>query len=264
MRLLLTAVLVTFALSAFGGTVIETKGSGGEIGKITIDGDWARIDDVKRDGSGYLLVDAKRQKFYMVVPDEHTIIEFSKGNKKRRQEVEAEFKAVGEGPEIAGYPTRKYELSADGKRCGVVMVSEDVAKIGDVRHLLSVLGSFSPDAFLPEEMSHTLRQMANPCDLAEVQLDEKLTGQVFPMKSVDADGKTRNEVTSIVENAKVDSKLFELPKEYTKTTVKQMMQGMRKEMENAMDKINEMMKDMSPEERARMEQMMKQFKSGSK
>ncbi len=265
MRLLLTTVLVTFSLAAFGSTVIESKDAEGGISKISIDGDWTRFDSVEGGRDGYMLVNTKAQKFYMVVPAERAIIEFSANENKKnteKQKVDIDIEDVGNGPKVAGYATRKYELTANGKQCGSVLLSKQAAKVEDINRLLSAMGGLNPEAFMPEEMLQGLQSMADPCDLAEMQLEEKdLVKRGFPMKSLDSKGETENEVVSIDENAELKPELFDLPEDYTRTTVKEMMEGMRKEMEGAMDKLNEMMKDMYPEERAKMEQMMKQFGS---
>jgi len=114
---------------------------------------------------------------------------------------------------------------------------------------------------MPEEMVQGY-QAPDSCAMAKKQLDEEKFAELgFPMKSLDSTGKVKYEIVSIDEDARLKSGLFNLPEDYTRTTMKQMMEGMRKEMEGEMDKINEMMKDMSPEERAKMEQMMKQFGS---
>jgi len=109
-------------------------------------------------------------------------------------------------------------------------------------------------------MRQGFRAHRDPCETARIQLgDEKISKLGFPMKILDPKGETINEVVSIDTRPKLDGKLFELPKDYSRTTVKEMMEGMRKEMESAREKIEQMMKDMSPEERAQMQQMMKQF-----
>jgi len=263
MRLLLATVLVSFSLTALGSTVIESKDASGEVNKISIDGDWARFDGAEGGKDGYMLVNSKAQKYYMVVPAERTIIEFSADKKKKsksRQKVDVNIKDLGDGPKMAGYATRKYELTANGKPCGSVLFSKQAAGIEDISKLMSTIGSLDPEAFMPEEMLQGFQSAADPCDMAEMQLEEQeLVKLGFPMKSLDPKGKTENEVVSIDEKAKLKPELFDLPKDYSRTTVKQMMEGMRKEMEGAMDKIKEMMKEMSPEERAKMEQMMKQF-----
>ncbi len=262
MRLLLATVLVSFSLTALGSTVIESKDANGEVSKISIDGEWARFDGAEGDKDGYMLVNSKAQKFYMVVPAERTIVEFSadKNKKNKKQKVDVNIKELGNGPKVAGYATREYELTANGKRCGSVLFSKQAAGIKDVSKLMSTIGALDPEAFMPEEMLQGFQNAADPCDMAEMQLEEQeLVKLGFPMKSLDPKGKTENEVVSIDEKAKLKPGLFDLPNDYSRTTVKQMMEGMRKEMEGAMDKIKEMMKEMSPEERAKMEQMMKQF-----
>ncbi len=262
MRLLLATALVTFTLSAAAGTVIENKDDQGEISRVSIEGGWARFDGADKGEKGYMLVDLEAAKFYAVAPPERTIIEFSPRKEKKEQEkgVKAEFKKVGPGPEVAGYATDKYELTADGKSCGFFLMSESVAEIGDVKELLARLGGLTPDAFVPEEMRQGLPIHRDPCEVAKMELGkEAMVREGYPMKMLDPKGETVEEVTAVKTGVELDPALFELPKGYSRTTVKEMMEGMRKEMEAARDEIERMMKEMSPEERARMEQMMKQF-----
>jgi len=143
MRLLLTAVLASFSLAAYSNTVIESRESGGEISKISIDGDWTRFDG-SRNGNkdGYMLLNSKDRKFYMIVPEQRTIIEFSaeKNNKKNnKQSVKVSFKEIKKGADVAGYATHEYELTADGEKCGFSLVSKQAAKIKDIDKLLSVI-----------------------------------------------------------------------------------------------------------------------------
>ncbi len=260
MRLLLTTVLVTFSLTVFGGTVIKGKDTAGGASEISIDGERARFHGAK-ENDGYLLADFKTQKFHMVVPSERIVVEFSPGRKKTdKPKADVALEEIGEGPKVAGYATRKYELIADGKSCGFVLLSEQMTKIKDVDKLLSATAGLNPEAFMPKEMLQAFQGMNDPCVMAETELAEKHFAKLgFPMKSLDSEGKTRREVVSVEENVELEPELFELPEGYTRTTVKQMMEGMRKEMMEHSEQINEMMKEMSPEERAKMEQMMKQF-----
>lgn len=265
MRLVLAAVLMAFALTAFANTVIESREAGGKTGRISIDGDWVRFDDAKGGGDGYMLMNSKQRRFYVVVPREQTIIEFSSAADSSRERPEVDFRDGGSGPKIAGYATRKYELVVDGNSCGQRLYSQQAAKIGDLKALLSVIGGFNPEAFMPEDMVQGFRDRTDPCDMAELRLDEKVRSRLgFPMKRMDTKGNTESEVISITENARLDDGLFDLPKEYARTSVKEMMEGMRREMESNRQQIEQMMKGMSPEERARMEQMMRQFGSGAK
>ncbi len=262
MRLLLATVLVCFSLSVFGGTVIENRDARGEISRVSIEGGWARFDGADKGKSGYMLVDLSSVTFYAVAPAEHTIIEFSPKEKKKdkQQAVKMDLEGAGKGPEVAGYETQIYKLSADGKSCGSILLSKSAAKIKDVSKLLGALRGLNPDTFIPEEMQQSFHAHRDPCDLAKTQLGEKAIVKLgFPMKSLDPKGKVIDEVVSIKTGIKLDSALFELPEEYSRTTVKEMMEGMRKEMEAARDKIEKMMEEMSPEERAKMEQMLKQF-----
>ncbi len=263
MRLLLATALVTFSLAAFGDTVVDTMDSRGEISRISIKGDWARFEGTDGGKDGYMLVELKGARFFAIAPAERTIIEFSaqrEREKSEQQKVEAELKEAGDGPKVAGYATRKYEWTANGESCGSILLSRQAAKVGDIGRLLATLGGLNPDTFIPEEMRQGFRAHRDPCETARIQLgDEKISKLGFPMKILDPKGKTINEVVSIDTRPKLDGKLFELPKDYSRTTVKEMMEGMRKEMESARDKIEQMMKDMSPEERAQMQQMMKQF-----
>ncbi len=266
MRLLLAAVLIFLTIPSIAATVIESRESGGNTGRISIEGEWVRFDDAGGSGQGYLLMNAKQRRFYIVDPREQAIIEFtSRSERDKRGDRKVEFRDIGEGPEIAGFPTRKYELVVDGKGCGQRLMSQQAAEIADLQRLLAAVGGLNPEAFMPEDMVQGFRDRTDPCDMAELQMDEKTRiGLGFPMKSMDGEGNTESEILSIRENVKIDSELFELPDDYTRTSVKEMMEGMRREMENNRQQLEQMMKQMSPEERARMEQMMKQLGSGAR
>ncbi len=264
MRLVLAAItLAAFSLSAYCDTVIESKDPEGGVSKISIDGEWARFDEVNGGGKGYLLVNTKARKAYMVVPAEQVIIEFpvDKADKQAvPRDVNIGFESLGEGPKVAGYATELFELMANEQLCGTALLSRQVTEIKDVNGLLAATGGLNPRLFMPEEMWQGLRGEMEPCDAARMQFPrDGVLKQGFPLKVTNSKGDTVSEVVSIKQNAELKPGMFELPKGYNRTTVKQMMDGMRQEMKGSMGKINEMMKDLSPEERAKMEQMMKQF-----
>ena len=260
MRLLLATLLTAFTLTALADTVIESREPGGKTGRISISGDWVRFDDAGGGGEGYMLMNAKQRRFYVVVPGERTIIEFGSKPYKKGEQPAVEFRDGGNGPRIAGYATRKYELLVGGESCGQRFYSTQAAEIADLRSLLSAIGGFNPEAFMPEEMVQGFRDRTNPCDMAELRLDEKERAKLgFPMKRLDPEGNIESEVVSITRNASLKDGLFDLPQGYARTSVKEMMEGMRREMENNREQIERMLKEMSPEERTRLEQMMKQF-----
>lgn len=248
------AILVAgVSAQAMADTVVHVRSGHGDAEKVSIQGDWARMDGLEDRGE-YILGNLASGVMYVVMPGERKILELKSNGKSKSSSasIDAQFKKVAKGPEIAGYSTDEYELVANGQKCGKTWISEAAGDIKDVKRLLAVMDQFDPEAMMPEGMGGMMQGHMNPCDRAQLMTQLHVAKLGMPMKSVDETGRVEQEVVGIDKDAKLDAKLFQLPAGYQRTTPSAMIN-------DAMSQMQEMMKNVTPEQRQMMEQMMQQF-----
>ncbi len=242
MRHLAATLLVTsIAIPAVtvADTVIQQKSGDGGNTTISIKGDWARLDNAG--DSEYQLWNLKTGEMNMVIPEDRTIMVInlrSEQSKKKQRPIKATVKKSGKGPKIAGYATTEYTVMAAGKRCGKEYISSAAAKSPEIRHLVDNFAALANlDELMPGPMGAIAQSMQDPCDLASQSLGDQLPKLGMPLKSTDANGRVETEVTRIDTHAKLDAKRFELPADYKRTTMKEMMDEAMKEMQQMMQSI---------------------------
>lgn len=248
------AILVAgVSVQAMADTVVNVRSGQGAAERVSIQGDWARMDGLEEKGE-YILGNLTNGVMYVVMPSEKKILELKSNGKssKKSSDINAQFKKVAKGPDIAGYATDEYELVANGQKCGKTWISKKAGEIKDVKKLLAVMDQFDPEAMMPEGMGGMMQGQMNPCDRAQLMTQLHVAKLGMPMKSVDESGRVEQEVVGIDKNAKLDASLFELPAGYQRTTPSAMIN-------DAMSQMQEMMKNVTPEQRQMMEQMMQQF-----
>ncbi len=251
---LMVAGVVSVTSAAWADTVVKVKEGRGETSKVSIKGDWARIDP--QGESEYLIGDLKNGIMYAVVPKEKMIMELkSSGKKTEYPGIKAELKKRGKGPKVAGFATEEYELLANGQSCGKTYVSAKAGEKEDLKKLLEIMDKLNPDSMMPEGMGAMMQGMMNPCAKASILTMPQASKLGMPLKTVNANGGVDNEVLSIDDSAKLDSAIFKLPEGYRRTTPGDMMQDAMKQMQEAM-------KNIPPEQQQMMQQMMQQLGGG--
>jgi len=106
------------------------------------------------------------------------------------------------------------------------------------------------------------------CERAELNLaaQTKVTG--LPLRTEDNNGALTSEIVSINTKAKFSADTFNLPSDYTMTSMAEEMQNMQQQMQQRMPDMEKMMQQMGKsgemppeveEQMKRMQEMMKQF-----
>lgn len=253
MKWILTACVASLSVSAVADTVVDVRSGDRQGERISIQGDWVRMDGFSGENE-YVLGDLNSGNVYVVMPGEKTILELhSKGKNGAASGVaNVKLQKLGSGPEIAGFDTTEYELMAGGQSCGKALISAKAGAIADVQRLLKGMAQFDPGAMMPEGMGAMVESRMDVCDKAQLASQKEITKLGMPMKSLDQQGQVEQEVTAINTQASLAADLFKLPQGYQRTTPGAMIN-------DAMSQMQEMMKNVSPEERQMMEQMMKNF-----
>ena len=256
MTVRIPAVLLALILPlpAVAATLVETKSDGGLTHRMWIEG--ARLRAEQTGEPGYVLIDAKQRSMVLVNTQEKEVVEMSgflREGGGKPPSVSVKLNAKGAGPKVAGYATTHYEVLANGKKCSDEFLSKDALKAVD-SSVLEAFDTFSGMGDMGPMMEQMIKQ--NPCLAAEAQLGAEYRKLGYPLKVIDADGRTTDEVTAIVEKAPLPAGGFDIPKGYRTVDAK-------KQMEEAMSNVPAMpqgQQGMDPEAMQRMlEQLQKQM-----
>lgn len=268
MKYLYTALAVSglcLSASVPAATVLESKNPMGQTQKMMLDGKRARMEG-GAPGS-YMLMLLDKEKMYAVNEGQKQIMDMSKpaepptgppgmpemqgmpgmpGMPKQGEarKVDAKLVKKGAGPEIAGYPTTHYQVTANGNVCSNEYISAKVLELPDVKNFVEASQKMKSQ----EKKGPIPFMRMDPCMQASMELADEMEGLGMSMRSVGKDGKARHEVASIKTGVDVPAGTFDLPEGYNMTTPQEMMQ-------KAMQQMQERMKNMTPEQRKQMEQM---------
>jgi hypothetical protein len=213
--------------ASFAATVVE-RSQMETTQKITLDEDDVRINSP--DPNFYTLMDLDKGKAYMVNTKEKRIVEMdiigtppklpqdmmpawqrSQPPQDRREPppVKAELVEKGNGPEIAGYPTVKYQVKANGQVCSENYFSKKAAQVPYIKGWIKAMYDMTN--------SRKMKGMpVHPCQKAHDDLEAESMKLGFPMKSVvkigkRGDDKVRFEIIRIKTDVDVSADTFTLP-----------------------------------------------------
>ena len=227
----LAALCLTLAAtSVTAATVVKTKELSGHISTMTVQGVMARMGARK---GQYVIVDAKKQKFYAVNNQAKRVIDLTQGipspskgsESPKTPKVNTELKHVGSGPKIAGYPTEHYQVLANGKVCEDTWLSPAATKDANLGDFLDAFYRF----FSKQRRAYQQAGMQySPCDEAQAVATGKYTKLGMAMKTTLPDGGVRQEVLSIKTGVDVPASAFDLPKGFPVMSRKEEMDQMRK------------------------------------
>lgn len=211
----LAFMITTTAVSA--DTVIEFINENNKSQFLT-NGKVARINT--RGNDEYMLVNFKTNTIYSVTPETKQIINLSNSipsvSGVKPPSIRLSIKPEGRGPKIAGYNTRKYSLSANGEYCGSIFASKDALKGTAIE---SMLGTMKTMADNHRKSLGGFAAVIPVCQMARIQLAEKLPQIGAPMRTTDKKGQIETEITMILKNAGVDAHNYSLPPGYEKVAM---------------------------------------------
>lgn len=229
-------IATTFTMSSWAATVVEQRDAQGNMQKVTIEKAFARMEGFKPEL--YMLVDFQAKKMYMVNTKEQKAVENNMNSEgaamppgmKQPQsppEVEAKLVKIGDGPEIAGYATVHYQVTANGEVCSNDYFSESADKIEYIHSFSEMM-----DGFRKKTMKAMPFMPANPCLHAYSKLQPEFLKHGTVLRSTAKDGKVMNEVVSIKTSVEIAPDLLKIPEGYKIMTEKELMEQMRQRFEN--------------------------------
>jgi hypothetical protein len=216
---------------------------------------------------GYVIIDSASGELFMVDPNRDQILTTRMaGGSADDAAVEISLKDKGGGRKIAGYLTRKYELTANGNSCGFVYASQELLQNPEV---LAVFEAMRGLQGLSRMMTGGLGDLLTDCQRAGMQLGEVAQSSGAPLRVVDEKGKLVSEVRSVDTGQKFPGNHYELPTgipvvdmtEQMGQAMEQNQQMMEKmpEMDELMKQIQQSGGEMTEEMQQQLQQMMKQM-----
>lgn len=270
-RTLLIPVALIFLSVAQADVQITIKDGKGRTSAFSSDGKMARIEDGQMPGhaiinyqSGeFFMVDSKRQEIM------RTVIK-NEGVAGDSSAVKISLKDKGGDQKIAGYSTRKYEMSANGEPCGTIYASSKLLQNKDVQAIFDSMRNMQQ---FSRSMTGGMSGMMTVCQQANMQLADVIESSGAPMKVIDETGKLVSEVVAVDTNRKFPANHYDLPAGMKVVDMSEMMnqatQQTQQMMENMPD-MGELMKQiqqgggqMTEEMQQQMQQMMKQLQQQS-
>jgi len=246
----LSLALCLFGNTAIAATLIEVTSQNGGQTQVMMDGSKSRIDMGER--QGYVLIDYKKQTMYAVIPEKRQILDMggdmpSMGGKPAPK-IKTELVLNGSGPTIAGFPTKKFTLKAEGKVCGTLFGSKAAMETTGINKLFK---SMKTMADKQRAAMGGYAAMIDVCTRANMDFASQGEKAGVPMKMLNANGKITSEIKSINTNASLPADAFVLPSGYQTITMAEQMnsakQGMGQSMNNGrgqMPDMQHMMKQM--------------------
>lgn len=249
---LMSILLISAINFVFADTLIKIKTEDGSISEIQSNGKSTRLSMAPE--PGYVLINHSNNNMYIVMPEERTILNMKaeKSPAIPPAKLDVKIRELGKGPTIAGYATKKFNLTADGQDCGTIFGSQQALNNSDINKVFVAVNEIMASQ---NQMTGGMSPMKDACEQADMDLlgQTKMTG--LPLKTLDANGALTSEVISINTREKFSDKNFDLPPDYTITTMAEMMQDMQQQMAEQMQEATKHMPD--------MEQMMNQMENMS-
>lgn len=216
---------------AYGGTMLQGRDDEGGVTVIKIEGRQARIET--GDDSGYMLIHMGAGKVYSVNNEQRMVLDVSSapptppGTPDNTQTAPTVTK-VGQGPEIAGYPTVQYRVKVGAARCFDDYLAPKALHNEEIRRFVQAMADWTA------RLHNTGAADEDECDAAADALNQRYPRLGIPLRTVDAAGTVIHEITRIQTGTTYPSDIFELPRGYQVLTQQELMTRMKK-MQNEDD-----------------------------
>lgn len=271
-------LLLAVSNAVMAGTVIQILNNN-EMTTVLTDGKLARMN---MSGADYVIVDYRKHTVKAVSPEKQTVMilsadKMSAGN--NGPEVRIDIKELGTGIVVAGYPTRKFSFSANGKSCGVVFGSKDVYTKDGIKELFQAMKTMMEQQ---QAVLGGFASMVDDCILADMKISDYVNRIGVPMRS-ERNGRVETEIKSIRYGVALPADTFVVPAPYKVLTMQDQMnaaskdiakmrqQMPRQSMQGQQPQMQEMMRQMQQsgqmtpemmEQMRRSQEMMRQYQQG--
>lgn len=205
-----SSLLVLCSSAVTAGTILEVKNDG-ELTTMLTDGRLARLNMVSAE---YVIIDYRKQLVKVVDQQNHQVVVLDVAAAAKsipaNTKVHVSLKKLGSAQRIAGYETNKFEYTANGRSCGVILASKKAYQEKGIQDLMSamqtmikkqraVLGGFA--GFIDD------------CTLADMQLAEHVSNIGLPMRT-SKNGVVETEIKRIRVDVTLPEETFLTPAGY--------------------------------------------------
>ena len=212
-----TLALLVCTATVSADTVIEFKYDGKQSQFLT-DGTKARINT--RDTDDFMLVNFDSNTIYTVNPRKKEVFNLSDSFPSisgiEPPKIRVDIKPAGKGPQIAGFQTRKFRLSADGDYCGMIYASKDALKGTAIESMFDTFKSMADSQL---QSLGGFAAIIPACQMARIRLTEKLPYIGAPMRVIDVEGNVESEITRIIKNARVEPANYSVPQNFNNVSL---------------------------------------------
>jgi len=201
---IITALLIgSIAVGASAASLTEIKANG-HLAKLYVDGSKGRMET---GDAGYILVDSRKHKLYMVVPKQGQAVDMSSYLKKAaaRPGAKTSFKPAGNGPTIAGYTTKRYDFKVGGQPCGSVYASKKALSDSGAKVLVQAMERIAAQA------RERMGDGGGTCGRGRDNVVKVIASIGMPMRITNKQGGVDSEVVKIAGNASLPAGAFDLP-----------------------------------------------------
>lgn len=208
-RIVFTLTALTLFINAFADVQITVKDGFGGNSTFSSNGQLVRIDGQKMDG--FIVIDYASGDFFMVDSKQGEVKQASLDQIDATQgaaPLSITIEDKGDGPKIAGYLTRKFEMIVSGEGCGTVYASSKLLQNRDVRAIFESMRN------MQEFSSRIMGGMSGimpVCQRANMQLADVIESSGAPLRVVDKGGKMLSEVLTVVTDKKYAADHYALP-----------------------------------------------------
>ncbi len=179
--------------------------------------------------SGFVIVDLKGQKQFMVDHLEQMVIDVSHGlsatspsipttrntPNTTQSQTNIEIIKLGNGPKIAGFKSEKYEIKANGTLCSREFLSTEPFKYPEITQLLDVMTLLdNPDIGNLE--------LYTPCEQAELTLEQQYKTLGIPLRSLNPHGEVLSEVVHF-QVSQAPEGTYDFPDNYKQTSLRELL-----------------------------------------
>ena len=250
-RYLLLAWLVSLPATADIEITIRSPGSGNST--VTSNGSVARMDGGGQ--PGYVLIDLASGAMQMVDDRQRRVMQMnvpaSKPVATPRPDAAVRLEDRGQGPKIAGYSTRQYVVSANGRQCATLFGSGAVLELPGVVGIFEALTRMQQQA---QGLMGAFRGQRDACEQARLEMSMQFKRSGAPLRLIDANGQLESEVVAIRKDVSKTASFYRAPADYPVTDVQQQMHEAHQQQRQMMQQMQDSMPDMQH----MMEQMQQQ------
>lgn len=249
------SLLVLCSSAATAGTVLEVK-TNGELTTMLTDGKLARLNMTSAE---YVIIDYRKQLVKVVDQQNHQVMVLNvaaaaksiPGNNK----VVVSLKKLGPARDIAGYETDKFEYTANGRSCGVILTSKKAYQEKGIQDLMSAMQTMVKKQ---RAMLGGFAGFVGDCTLADMQLVEYVSNIGLPMRT-SKNGVVETEIKRIRVDVALPADTFLTPAGYKTITMDDKVKQISKGLMNAPQGMPPAARQQGMPQGAQIQDMMRQM-----